>query len=301
MAVRTRSLVLLFLALASGGLAAWLSLGYLRRQAQPLLNASTSGKAVVAARDLPAGAIVTENDIRIIDWPGNALPPGLLSAPQEAVGRGVLSPVRLNEPFLDTKLAPRQAGVGGLPILITDKMRAMSIRVDDVIGVAGFVIPGTRVDVLLTATGAPVATEPTTKVILQNIQALAAAQTYQTNAQGQPMPVPVVTVLVTPEQAETLAMAAHQGRIQLTLRNILDTTLVETTGAVASNLMTGVRGPRRQPPAIQGVRRLPVNAPRQPATEETIVEQFRGGERSLIRFSRPREENRDTLPEPGEN
>lgn len=300
MAVRTRSLVLLFLALASGGLAAWLSLGYLRRQAQPLLSASTSGKAVVAAKDLPAGAIVTESDIRLIDWPGNALPPGLLSAPQDAIGRGVLSPVRLNEPFLETKLAPRQAGLGGLPILITDKMRAMSIRVDDVIGVAGFVTPGTRVDVLLTA-GAPVATEPTTKVILQNIQALAAAQTYQTNAQGQAMPVPVVTMLVTPEQAETLAMAAQQGRIQLTLRNMLDTTLIRTTGSQASTLMSGVRARSTQAPVIQGVRRLPVTAPRSPATEETIVEQFRGGERSLIRFSRPRQENRDTLPETREN
>ena len=301
MAVRTRSLVLLFLALASGGLAAWLSLGYLRRQAQPLLSASTSGKAVVAAKDLPAGAIVTENDIRLIDWPGNALPPGLLSSPQEAIGRGVLSPVRLNEPFLETKLAPRQAGLGGLPILITDKMRGMSIRVDDVIGVAGFVTPNTRVDVLLTVPGSPVASEPTTKVILQNIKALAAAQTYQTNAQGQAMPVPVVTVEVTPEQAETLAMAAHQGRIQLTLRNMLDTTLIRTSGSQASSLMSGVRARSSSAPVIQGVRRLPVTAPRTPATEETIVEQFRGGERSLIRFSRPRQENRDTLPETREN
>jgi pilus assembly protein CpaB len=292
----------LFLALASGGLAAWLALGYLRRQAQPLLNASSaSGKAVVAAKDLPAGAIVTENDVRVIDWPGNALPPGLISDPQGAVGRGVLSTVRLNEPFLDSKLASRDAGVGGLPILITDKMRAMSIRVDDVIGVAGFVVPGTRVDVLLTVPGQPVASEPTTKAILQNIQALAAAQTYQTNAQGQAMPVPVVTVLVTPEQAETLAMAAHQGRIQLTLRNILDTTIIQTNGSVASNLMTGVRPRGSRAPVIQGVRRLPVNAPRTPAMEETIVEQFRGGERSLVRFSRPRQPDRDSTPEQLEN
>ncbi|HEX9895069.1 MAG TPA: Flp pilus assembly protein CpaB [Gemmatimonadales bacterium] len=300
MAVRTRSLVLLFLALASGGAAAWLSLGYLRRQTQPLLSAgSVSGKAVVAAKDLPVGTVVTENDVRLVDWPGNALPPGLISSPQDAIGRGVLSGVRLNEPFLETKLAPRGTG-GGMPVLITDKMRAMSIRVDDVIGVAGFVLPGTRVDVLLTVPGAPVASEPTTKALLQNIQALAAAQSFQVDAQGKAQPVPVVTLLVTPEQAETLAMAAHQGRIQLTMRNILDTTLIRTTGARASSLF----GPGRpvQGPLVQGYRRVPsVSAPRQSANEETIIEQFRGGERSLIRFSRPRQPDRDTAPETREN
>jgi pilus assembly protein CpaB len=287
MAVRTRSLVLLFLALASGAAAAWLALGYLRRQAQPLLNAQTAGsKAVVAARDLPVGAVITDRDVRLIDWPGNAIPPGLISSPQDAIGRGVVTTVRVNEPFLETKLAPRGGG-GGMSVLISDGMRALSIRVDDVIGVAGFVVPGTRVDVLLTMAGGPAAPEPTTKAILQNIQALAAGQSYQKDAEGKPIPVPVVTLLVTPEQAETLAMAANQGRIQLTLRNILDTTFVRTTGARASGLLGTVR--TAQGPMVQGYRRVPsVTAPRVPTNEETIIEQFRGGERSLIRFSRPR-------------
>ena len=297
MAVRTRSLVLLFLALASGGIAAWLSLGYLRREAQPLLSAQTvSGKAVLAARDLPVGTVVTERDLRVVDWPGNAIPPGLATNPQEVIGRGVMGPMRLNEPFLESKLAPRGSG-GGMPTLITDKMRAMAIRVDDVIGVAGFVVPRTRVDVLLIASGQPVASEPTTKLLLQNIQVLAAAQTYQTDAQGTPQPVPVVTLLVTPEQAETLAMASNQGRIQLTLRNILDTAMIKTPGARASGLLSGLRagGPAL---AGTGYRRVPVRGTRPaPVVEETNIEVFRGGERSMIRFARPRPPQEPDQPE----
>jgi pilus assembly protein CpaB len=297
MAVRTRSLVLLFLALASGGIAAWLSLGYLRKEAQPLLSAQTvSGKAVLAARDLPVGTVVTERDIRVVDWPGNAIPPGLATNPQEVIGRGVMGPMRLNEPFLESKLAPRGAG-GGMKTLITDKMRAMSIRVDDVIGVAGFVVPSTRVDVLLIASGQPVTSEPTTKLLLQNIQVLAAAQTIQTDAQGQPQPVPVVTLELTPEQAETLAMASNQGRIQLTLRNILDTAMIKTPGARASGLLSGLRGGG---PALTGTgyRRVPVRASRPaPVVEETNIEVFRGGERSMIRFARPRPPQEPDQPE----
>jgi len=284
MAVRTRSLVLLFLALASGGAAAWLSLGYLRRETQPLLNSSTvAGKALVATKDLPVGAVVTEADLRVIDWPGNAVPPGLISVPQEAIGRGVLSGMRLNEPFLQTKLAPRGTG-GGMPILIAEGQRALSIRVDDVVGVAGFVVPGTRVDVLLTMES-EATPEPQTRAILQNIQTLAAGQTIQVDTEGKPQQVPVVTLLVTPEQAETLALASAQGRIQLTLRNQLDTLSIRTTGARVSTLF----GPLRpvQPPQVLGFRRAATTARPAPATEETIVEGFRGGERTLTRFTRP--------------
>jgi pilus assembly protein CpaB len=285
MAIRTRSLVLLFLALASGGIAAWLSLGYLRQETQPLLNSSAvAGKAVVATRDLPVGTVIAETDVRVIDWPGNAVPPGLISVPQEAIGRGVMAGMRLNEPFLESKLAPRGAG-GGLPILIAEGQRALSIRVDDVIAVAGFVVPGTRVDVLLTMSNQAAGSEPLTKAILQNIQTLAAGQTTQIDVEGKPQQVPVVTLLVTPEQAETLALASVQGRIQLTLRNQLDTLLIRTNGARTSALFGPVRP--AQPPQVLGFRRTAPAARPAPATEETIVEGFRGGERTLTRFTRP--------------
>jgi pilus assembly protein CpaB len=285
MAIRTRSLVLLFLALASGGAAAWLSLGYLRRETQPLLNsASTAGKAVVAAKDLAVGTVLTEADVRVIDWPGNAVPPGLISAPQEAIGRGVMTGMRLNEPFLESKLAPRGTG-GGLPILIDEGRRALSIRVDDVVGVAGFVVPGTRVDIRLTMQ-TEASREPQTKAILQNIQALAAGQSVQVDVEGKPQQVPVVTLLVTPEQAETLTLASSQGRIQMALRNQLDTLQIRTTGARVSALFGPVRA--AQPPQVLGLRRSTATPREAPAaTQETIVEGFRGGERTLTRFTRP--------------
>ena len=283
MAIRTRSLVLLFLALASGGIAAWLSLGYLRQETQPLLNSAVAGKAIVATRDLPVGTVIAETDVRVIDWPGNAVPPGLISVPQEAIGRGVMSGMRLNEPFLESKLAPRGTG-GGLPILIAEGQRALSIRVDDVIGVAGFVVPGTRVDVLLTMDN-EATSEPLTKAILQNIRTLAAGQATQVDVEGKPQQVPVVTLLVTPEQAETLALASVQGRVQLTLRNQLDTLLIRTNGARVSALFGPVRAV--QPPQVLGFRRAAPAARPAPATEETIVEGFRGGERTLTRFTRP--------------
>ncbi len=287
MAVRTRSLVLLFLALASGVAAAWLSLGYLRRETRPLLNpAATAGKGVVAAKDLPVGAVLTEQDVRVVDWPGNAVPAGLIAAPQDAIGRGLMMAVRLNEPLLDAKLAPRGAG-GGMAVIIEQGKRALSLRVDDVIGVAGFIQPNTRVDVLLTMAPQGSA-EMTTKAILQNVEALAIGQTTQTNAQGQALVVPVVTVLVTPEQAETLALASSQGRIQMAMRNQLDTLPIKTNGARTSALMGPVRA--AQPPAVLGYRRggAPITTTRAPAQEETIVEGFRGGERSIIRFTRPK-------------
>jgi pilus assembly protein CpaB len=295
MAVRTRSLVLLFLALASGVAAAWLSLSYLRRETQPLLNpTATAGKAIVAAKDLPVGAVLTEQDVRVVDWPGNAVPAGLIATPQEAVGRGLMAPVKLNEPLLEAKLAPKGAG-GGMAVIIEPGKRALSLRVDDVIGVAGFVQPNTRVDVLLTMATQGVGGEQTTKAILQNIQALAIGQTTTTNAQGQAQVVPVVTVLVSPEQAETLALASTQGRLQMAMRNQLDTLPIKTNGARVSALLGPVRGAPQQP-SVLGYRRggAVITSPRAPATEETIVEGFRGGERSITRFTRPKPpEDRD--------
>ena len=296
MAVRTRSLVLLFLALASGVTAAWLSLSYLRREAQPLLNPTAGvGKAVVAAKDLPVGATLTEQDVRVIDWPGNAVPAGLIANPQDAIGRGIMAPVKLNEPLLDAKLAPRGAG-GGMAVIIEPGKRALSLRVDDVVGVAGFVQPNTRVDILLTMSATGTSGEPTTKAILQNISALAIGQTTQTNAQGQAQVVPVVTVLVSPEQAETLALASSQGRIQMAMRNQLDTLPIKTQGTRVSALLGPFR-PATQQPTVLGYRRggaAVTTSPRAAAVEETIVEGFRGGERSITRFSRTKPpEDRD--------
>jgi len=274
---RPQPWLLLVLALGFGTAAAYLALSYIRNQTTPLLSAEAPrGQVVLAMKDLPVGAIVGERDIQVVEWPGDALPPGFLGAPEDVVGRGVITPVKLNEPFLEGKLAPRGAG-GGLPTIITEGMRALSVRVDEVIAVAGFVIPGTRVDVLLTKN---VAGQNTTKAILQNVQVLAAGQSIQTDAEGKPQTVAVITVLLSPEQAELLTLAANDGRIQMTLRNALDTLQIVTPGARSADLLaSGRRSTTRSRP------RVSAQAATLPRQTETIIEVYKGGQKTLTRFS----------------
>ena len=275
MARKNRALVLLVFALASGVLAALLALRYLRQQSRPLAVAEAPrSQIVVATRALPVGAVIAEQDVKTMGWPG-AIPAGYITQPSQVIGRGLLSPIEPNEAIMAGKLAAQGAG-GGLNIMIEEGMRAITIGVDQVVGVAGFVLPNTRVDVLLTMQ-LPGNPEPATRILMQNVRTLAAGQSIQQDKEGKPLPVPVVTFLVTPEQAETLALASQQGRIQLTLRNTLDTLGVRTNGTRVSALMGGVRpapGPRRAP--------RPASAPQTPAS--TTVEVYRGGVRSLQKF-----------------
>ena len=271
--------LMLLLALTSGGLAAYLALRYLRQQATPLLAETRKGEVVLATRDLPVGHVIEEGDIKVVGWPGEALPEGYLAATPAAVGRGVIQPVHPNEPLLEAKLAPKDGG-GGLPVAINEGMRAISVRVDEVISVAGFVVPGTRVDVLLTMDNAGESKEAVTKVILQNVQALAAGQSVEKDKDGKPQPVGVLTVLVTPEQAESLALASNQGKIQLALRNTLDTLHIKTDGARASGLLALQSAAPSRPRVNRGPRTV---APTPQATP-TVIEGYNGGVRTLLKF-----------------
>jgi pilus assembly protein CpaB len=268
---------MLAVALASGGLAALLALRYLRQQAQPLAQPIRS-RMVVAARPLPIGTVVQEQYVKTIEWSGGALPLGFISNPQDVIGRGLISALQENEPILESKLAAKGAG-GGLPVIITEGMRGLTMRVNEVSSVSGFVTPNTRVDVLLTmddkGTG-----EPATRIIMQDMRVLAAGQSLQPDKEGKPQSVPVVTFLVTPEQAETLALASQQGNIQLALRNMMDTAAVKTTGTRRSVLMGPVGRPTvaRRP----GPNRAPVAAAPQPSQQ--VVEVYRGGVRTLMKF-----------------
>jgi pilus assembly protein CpaB len=186
---------------------------------------SSTTAVVVAATDLAVGARLEEKDLRLAKFPDGVLPEGVFHSTSELVGRGVLLPVSSNELLLSGKLTPENAGAG-LPSLIATGMRAVSVRVNEVVSVAGFVGPGTHVDVLLT--GNPSRNhEParlTTTTVLENVQVLAAGHKLQRNAQGEPQNVPVITLLVSPEDAQKLTLAAAEGRIQLTLRNPMDHT-----------------------------------------------------------------------------
>jgi pilus assembly protein CpaB len=193
---------------------------------------------VVAALPVHVGAKLTEADLRLTSWP-RAIPiEGSYQQIADVVGRGVLVPMVPNEPVLASKLAGEGSGAG-LTSTIPDGMRAVSIKVNDVIGVAGFVVPGTRVDVILSGSPNSQGEISMSKVILENIQVLTAGQNLATDDTGQPLNVQVVTLLVSPEQSQTLALAQVDGRIQLALRNPMD--LRETNPNVTrrENLFAG--------------------------------------------------------------
>ena len=268
-----RSLWMLIGASASGLLAGYVALVYVSEEPAPLEAAMPSTTIAVAARDLPAGAILRREDVEMIEWPGSAIPEGIAGTPGEVVGRGLIAEVRRNEPLLDAKLASKEAG-GGLTITIPEGMRAVSVEVDEVVGVAGFVLPGTRVDVLATVMPSNDRAQTTTRIILQNVRALAADQRYQQEVEGEPQYVTVVTLLVTPVDAEALTLAATEGRIQLALRNTLDAEEVETTGRRITSLVANRR------PAARA-RAAPVQT-----DPERVIESFEGGQRTLLKFGR---------------
>jgi pilus assembly protein CpaB len=264
---------MLIAATVSGLLAGYVALVYVSEEPAPLQAATPSQTIVIAARDLPAGSIVRREDVETVGWPGSVVPEGFAVQAGDVVGRGLIIEVRKNEPMLQWKLAQREAG-GGLPITIPEGMRAVSVEVDEVIGVAGFVLPGTRVDVLATVMPGTDRSQITTRIILQNVRALAADQKYQQDIQGQPQYVTVVTLLVTPEEAEVLTLAATEGRIQLALRNTLDSEEIVTQGRRITSLVSS--GTAR-PAARTAV-------PTQPANPERVIESYEGGNRTLLRF-----------------
>lgn len=285
-----RLLIMLIMAVTSGVLAGYLALSYLRGQAgapRPATAEAVKGKLAVAVKDLPMGAILRLEDVRLIDWPDAALPPGYAASSAEVVGRGLITPVTANEPLLKTKLSTKEEG-GGLPIIIPEGMRGVSVKVNEVIGVAGFVRPQSRVDVLVTVN--PPKEEgaletPITRVILQNVTVLASGQSYQYSAEGEPQTVSVVTLLVNPVDAERLTLAASEGRIQLALRNTLDLEEVETHGIRTAALIGDADPPRRVNRTVRTSPRGSGSAVVRDQEDGMVVETLRGGQRTLQTFS----------------
>lgn len=193
---------------------------------------------IVAADDLQVGARVEEHDIKIIRIPVSDLPAGAPRKRSDVLGHGVIIPITKGEFILPTKLAGENAG-SGLPSLIPPGMRAVSVRVNDVVAVAGFVTPGTRVDVLLTGAPGSGADEETTTV-LQNIAVLASGHTLERTATGEAQNTAVITLLVSPDDAQRLTLASQQGKIQLALRNPLDTRAEEFPASSSRALYKGM-------------------------------------------------------------
>jgi pilus assembly protein CpaB len=255
-----RLLTILLVAFAIAGICAFLVYRIVAVRltaAKPI----TTVTLVSAAKDIPLGAVLQASDLSTMTIAGTA-PKGAILKPEQAINRGAITQIVQGEPILESMLAGLGTG-GGLAPTIPDGMRASAVKVDEVVGVAGFVLPGMRVDVLVS--GNPPGNDAqlegvVTKTILQNIQVLSAGTDIQRDAQGKPQQVQVVTLLVTPDQAQILSLASNSLKVQLVLRNPLDTKIATVQDHSMRSLFTGTPGPVTEKRVVKKVAKAVVNA-----------------------------------------
>jgi len=243
---------------------------------------------IVAANDLQVGAKVEERDIRIIQVPASDLPAGAPRRKADVVGHGVILPITRGDFILPTKLAGENAGAG-LPSLIPPGMRAVSVRVNEVVSVAGFVTPGTRVDVLLTGTPGSGGEQQTTTV-LQNVAVLASGHTLERTSTGEAQNTAVITLLVSPEDAQRLTLASTEGHIQLALRNPLDTKQDEVLAANSRGLFKGFAPATPVKEPAHRVVPKKIETPPPPRSHDVNVEVYQGDKKQNVTL----EDNPDT-------
>lgn len=251
-------------------------------------SASRRVTVVLAARDLEIGALIKATDLKTGTLVGDP-PAGALLKPETAIGRGVISPMFAGEPLQEKRLALAGSG-GGLAATIPPGMRACAVKVDEVVGVAGFVVPGMRVDVLIS--GNPPGTDNSggskVKTLLQNIEVLSAGANFQKDAEGKPVNVPVVNLLVSPEQAELLSLASNnQTHIQLVLRNPMDRDQSTPPGYEMAKLFGG---PPKAPAPVRAAAAAVRPAPVKPQVEKpeppptVVIHVINGGKASEQKF-----------------
>jgi pilus assembly protein CpaB len=278
---RARILIVLLVAVLVGGVLSYAVYNFL--QNRPVTVVKTPEKTVVvAAGSLTLGTLLKDEHLKFVSWPATNLPPGYFERKEELVSRGLIQPMVENEPILESKLAPKGTGAG-LPPAIPKGMRAVSIRANEIIGVAGYVTVGTRVDVVLTAT-TPGAQESITKIVLQNVEVASAGQVIQKDPEGKPQTVTVVTLFVTPEDLEKLTSASSNGTFQLALRHPLDLDEAKTKGIQLTQLIRG-GAPLPAPSVVRAPRRVPqVVAAPPPVAPATNIEVIKGEQRSTVKF-----------------
>jgi len=293
-----------FVVAALGGLITYRSL---MGRPQPAKAAAPTVQIVVAAKDLDVGSVIKDGDIQLGDWVGQ-VPAGASTKVEDLKGRGVTAPIFAKEPVIESRLAPRGAG-GGLATLIPHGMRAISVQVNEIVGVAGFVTAGSHVDLLIqgNSPGGNGALGTLSKTLIQNLEVLSAGQDFKKDPEGKPVPVQVVNVLVTPEQAEVLSLASSQTSIRMTLRNPLDHDIAKTTGTAMKYVWGGtgslraapgdmaddtpVPTPRPRPSPVREVREKVAQAP--PKKEQPFVmEILSGSTRSETKFEKAPEVNK---------
>jgi pilus assembly protein CpaB len=261
-----------------------------------------ANRLLVAAHNLDNGVMIKDGDVRVVDW-GGPIPMGAILKPEDAIGRGVVQQIYEGEPLLETRVAAKGAGAG-LAATIPPGMRAVALRVNDIVGVAGFVTPGMKVDILIAGTppkgNGGLGT--LTKTLLQNVEVLSAGQNIQKDAEGKPISVGVVNMLVTPEQAEVLSLASNETRLQLVLRNPIDKEESHTRGTTTAYLYENKNGeaPVGKPPATGTTTRraaapppppAPVKAKPEPPPPPITVEVIHGASRTQSKFAQETEKS----------
>src|SRR3984957_802676 len=249
------------------------------RSSGPSRKAESSDQkdVVVTARPLGVGVMVKPADIKVVKMPASAFPKGGFSKVEDVLDRPVISNILLEEPILEGRLAAKGSGLGLAPTIPVG-MRAVTVRVNDVASVAGFVLPGMRVDVLVTGRP-PTADGDMTSTVLQNMLVLSAGTTIQPDARGQAIQAPTVTLLATPEQSETLTLAGNEGRLQLVLRNSSDQTVEQTTGRYLREIYGAPRkaaapapaAPRPAPRPVVIAAAPPPSPPPPPPLDQIVV------------------------------
>jgi pilus assembly protein CpaB len=262
--------------------------GYVYRRIESL--ATTTGQVptaqiVVAADHVPVGQRLQRSDLREISWPATQLPDGACRQIDDCIDRAVITSVVENEPILEGNLAPKNGGAG-LSVTIPDGMRAISVRVDDVVSVAGFVVPGSMVDVLATGKVGTDDSESVTRTVLQDLKVLAVGQTVEQDPDGKPQTYTVVTLLVTPDQANAVAMMTTGGMIHLSMRNTVDTQTVSAAPVARASLLTGSDAPVGTPQ----VHHVAAHAAPKPGSNVYVIEVIRGEKRENDSF--PDQQNR---------
>ena len=213
---------------------------YKQFQKASIIKPTSTQSLVIAAVPLPLGTRLDSSNVRVIQWPANQSVVGMFTRVEDVANRAIITPLAENEPILEAKLSPKESGAG-MPSTIPEGMRALSVAVNEVIGVAGFVIPGTTVDVLVTGRllgatsggGANI-----TRTILENVRVLASGQKIEPDREGKPQTVAVITLLVSPDDAAKLTMASTQGKIQLALRNTIDTKKTDPKAVMDASLFS---------------------------------------------------------------
>jgi pilus assembly protein CpaB len=254
--------------------------GWLKQMTTTQAQARETQSVVVAAVDLPWGTSITSSMVKSVPYLKESLPAGHFTDPAALVGRTNIYPFKAGEPLFESKLAPTTVSQGGVAALVTPKKRAMGVKVDKVVGVSGFIHPGNRVDVLVTLSRSERLNDPTTKIVLENILVLATGtELEKSGKQEKPAQVDVITLEVTPEEGEKLALAATEGKLQLALRNFSDSATSDTRGTTIPGLLSRVEAPKA------AVKKAPA-APRPAAAPGVTVETIRGSKVTETNFKK---------------